>query len=79
MSPTLFVLVLDFALRAYTCACEELGITHEANWWGFADDLAIQSGTEKNAEKAFHQLQAACAFVGLHVNGKKCEGNGDRS
>ena len=48
-------------------ACEELGIK-DADWLGYADDLAIGSNGVENAEKAFHQLQAACAFVGLHCN-----------
>ena len=72
LSPAIFVLVLNFALKSYMEACEELGIK-DADWLGYADDLAIGSNGVENAEKAFHQLQAACAFVGLHCNVDKTE------
>ena len=54
-------------------ACEELGIQGDANWLGYADDLAVKSEEVNKAETAFHQLQAACAFVGLHCNIEKTE------
>ena len=73
LSPAIFVLVLDYALKAYMEACEELGIDADAAWLGYADDLAIKSTSAKAAEAAFHQLQAACAFVGLHCNIDKTE------
>ena len=52
-------------------ACEELGIQGDADWLGYADDLAIKS--TDIAQVAYHQLQAACAFVGLHCNIDKTE------
>jgi hypothetical protein len=73
LSPALFVLVLDFAMKAFMEACEELGIEADAAWLGYADDLAVKSGSVETAEPVFHQLQAACAFVGLHCNTDKTE------
>ena len=73
LSPAIFVLILDYALKAYMQACEELGIQANADWLGYADDLAIKSNEVDKAEAAFHQLQAACAFVGLHCNIDKTE------
>ena len=73
LSPALFVLVLDFAMNAYMESCEELGIDADATWLGYADDLAIKSSGTNAAQAAFHQLQATCAFVGLHCNIDKTE------
>jgi hypothetical protein len=73
LSPAIFVLVLDYALKAYMEACEELGIDADAAWLGYADDLGVKSTEADKAEAAFHQLQAACAFVGLHCNLDKTE------
>ena len=76
LSPAIFVLVLDFAMKAYMEACNELGIAQDAEWSGYADDLAIRSKGVENAERAFHQLQAACAFVGLECNIGKTASHG---
>ena len=41
-------------------------------WWlGYADDLAIRSGSEKEANQDLRQLEAACRYVGLSLNAKK--------
>ena len=68
LSPAIFILILDYALKVYMEACKELNIDAEAGWFGYADDLAVKSSEVAPAEAAFHQLQAACAFVGLHCN-----------
>ena len=73
LSPAIFVLILDYAMKAYMQACEALGIDEDADWLGYADDLAIKSTEVDKAEAVFHQLQAACAFVGLHCNIGKTE------
>jgi hypothetical protein len=73
LSPALFVLVLDFAMRAFSLTCEELGLDRDAAWLGYADDLVIESSSVDGAEKVFLQLQAACAFVGLFANISKTE------
>ena len=52
LSPAIFVLILDYALKAYMQACEELGIQANADWLGYADDLAIQSNEVDKAEAA---------------------------
>ena len=71
LSPALFVLVLDFALRAFEDICSQQNIP--VHWLGYADDLVLISATEVLAQQALHQLQAACAFVGLFVNVSKTE------
>ena len=73
LSPAIFILILNFAMNAYEEACEELGLSEDSAWLGYADDLAIKSTDESKAEMVFHQLQAACAFVGLHCNTDKTE------
>ena len=54
-------------------ACEELCISDDCEWLGFADDLVIRSHDVRNAEEAFHQLQSSCAFIGLRINAPKTE------
>ena len=71
LSPALFVLVLDFALRGFEIACSQLGV--DVDWLGYADDLVLMSSSEQLAQQALHQLQAACAFVGLFINVGKTE------
>ena len=71
LSPALFVLVLDFALRAFETSCCQQQIV--VKWLGYADDLVLMSTSEDMAQQALHQLQAACAFLGLFINVKKTE------
>ena len=71
LSPALFVLVLDFALRSFETCCAQNEIATE--WLGYADDLVLISSSESAAQQALHQLQAACAFVGLFINISKTE------
>jgi len=71
LSPALFVLVLDFALRAFESACCQQNI--DVDWLGYADDLVLTCSSEALAQQALHQLQAACAFVGLFINVGKTE------
>jgi hypothetical protein len=53
LSPALFILVLDFALKAFTEACEELGIDADAAWLGYADDLAVNQEVWKQLNLFF--------------------------
>ena len=71
LSPALFVLVLDFALRSFEPCCLQNDIATE--WLGYADDLVLISTSEVTAQHALHQLQASCAFVGLFINISKTE------
>ena len=64
----MFILVLDRTMRAYVVACQRLGLETDACWLGYADDLVIMSTSERGAQQALMQLQAACAFVGLQIN-----------
>ena len=72
----MFVLVLNRAMRAYTIACQWLGLEADAFWLGYADDLVIMSTGERVAQQALMQLQAACAFVGLQINVAKTKCTG---
>jgi len=69
LSPLLFILILDFAMTAYGRAVEEHGF--ENRWLGYADDLQIEAGSEEEAQIKLIELQAACRYVGLKLNGKK--------
>jgi len=71
LSPALFVLVLDFALRAFETSCCQQQIV--VKWLGYADDLVLMSTSEDMAQQALHHLQAACAFLGLFINVKTTE------
>jgi exonuclease III len=73
LSPAIFILILDFAMRMFEHACKELKLTEHSIWSGYADDLVLKSLKEEEAQKVLHQLQGACAFVGLYVNVKKTE------
>ena len=45
VSPAIFIRILNFA-NAYEEACEELGLSEDSAWLGYADDLAIKSTDE---------------------------------
>jgi hypothetical protein len=74
LSPCLFVLAMDFCLRVFQEACDDLGLpSHEGTWTAYADDVADKSLSEDEASKALQQLEAASAFVGLRLNVSKTE------
>ena len=62
---------MDFALRAFESACCQQNI--DVDWLEYADDLVLTCSSEALAQQALHQLQAACAFVGLFINVGKTE------
>jgi hypothetical protein len=74
LSPCLFVLAMDFCLRVFQEACDDLKLpSHEGTWTAYADDVADKSLSEDEATKALQQLEAASAFVGLRLNVSKTE------
>jgi hypothetical protein len=76
LSPALFVLVLDFALRVFEQACKDAGLNPDDCWLGYADDLAVHReglSSVSEVQQMLLELQSACAFVGLHINAKKTE------
>ena len=81
LSPCLFVLILDFVMRAFEESCAEEGLDH-TTWNGYADDIEDKTETregetmeqmEKEASTAMQQLEGAAGFVGLLVNVPKTE------
>ncbi len=60
-------------MKAFGESCRRLGVEDDGVWLGYADDLVIESRSLDSANTALHLLQAAAAFVGLHVNAKKSE------
>ncbi len=77
------------ALRAFEKACVELNLAHKIteqekkrrkeklnnspDWYGYADDLPDFATDLNEATTELHQLEAACAFVGLFINAEKTE------
>ena len=73
LSPAMFVLTLDFAMRAFEKALAEMGIQSKNCWLGYADDIVLQTSSVESAEIMIHELQSACSFIGLHINASKTE------
>ena len=77
LSPAIFVLVLDFAMRNFQKTCGEKGIeaTEERFWiWlGYADDLVLNATSEEEATTMLAELQGVAQFVGLSVIKSKTE------
>ena len=73
LSPAMFVLTLDFAMRAFEKALAEMGIQSKNCWLGYADDIVLQTSSVESAEIMIHELQSACSFLGLHINASKTE------
>ncbi len=82
LAPFLFVVVLDYVLR--NSMSLENGLTLiprksrrvpsiQVTDLDFADDLALLSGTIKNAENLLHSLEKAANFVGISLNAQKTE------
>jgi hypothetical protein len=82
LSPCLFVLVLDFVMRAYEEACAEQGLDRTDTWNAYADDVVEKNvmregetlaDLEANASTAMQLLEGAAGFTGLLVNVPKTE------
>ena len=76
MSPYIFRLPVDFAIKVADLACEELGmVIDEDDRRIFADDIYEEKGggDEEKASAALQELEAAAAIGGLAVNPPKSE------
>ena len=83
LAPYLFITVLDYCLRSAISGKEEdLGFTVKprqtrrvgplnATDLDFADDIALISDTEVQAQKLLERVEDAALRVGLHMNAKK--------
>jgi hypothetical protein len=85
LSPCLFVLVLDFVMRAYEEACAEQGLDRTDTWNAYADDVVEKTvmregetlaDMEANASTTMQLLEGAAGFTGLLVNVPKTEAMG---
>ena len=84
LSPYLFIICLDYALRTALGSNQELGLTlskaksrrHPAvkiTDADYADDLAALSDTIEDAGKLLQLIETAANAIGLHINEKKTE------
>eukprot|EP00392_Amoebophrya_sp_AT5.2_P011820 g11910.t1 len=80
LSPLVFILVLQWALQRFEeTAIKEGKWTRQQveamvlTWLGYVDDIAVKAKGEKEAQEILRELEAACFFVGLQLNGKKTE------
>jgi hypothetical protein len=85
LSPCLFVLVLDFVMRAFEEASAEQGTDRTKSWNAYADDVVDKTvmapgetlgQLEQNASSAMQLLEGAAGFTGLLVNVPKTEAMG---
>ncbi len=86
LAPYLFIIALDYALRQATEKGREeqlgftviprksrrVGPTLKTNF-DFADDIALLSNLEYQAQELLHRLESAGSNVGLRLNAKKTE------
>jgi hypothetical protein len=86
LSPSLFIIILDYAMIAYERALElpeqylvqEFGeeaakAIMKGEWLGFADDLADVGKSPRGVTERMRQLQGAIRFVGLQLSEAKTE------
>ena len=85
LAPYLFIIALDYALRrAIDGKEEQLGFTVTPRKsrrvgptvktdFDFADDIALVSNLEDQAQELLHRVEGACGDVGLKLNAKKTE------
>ena len=84
LAPYLFIICLDYVLRASIDSNKELGFTlvkarsrrypemtiADAD---YADDIALMSNTVSQAEKLLHHVENAAKEIGLYINAEKTE------
>eukprot|EP00392_Amoebophrya_sp_AT5.2_P005283 g5292.t1 len=80
LSPLLFILFLQWALDRFGetmtekgARTQEQGSAMAMAWLGYVDDIAVKLKSEEEAQMEIKELEAACFFVGLQLNGKKTE------
>ena len=81
LSPCIFTMPVDFAIKVADLACEELGMVNEEDDRRiFADDIYEDKGggDEEKASAALQEIEAAAAIGGLAMNPSKSEAMGCR-
>ena len=72
LSPLLFILCLDWALKRVAEAMEREGYDESKwDWEAFADDIDLEANDENSAQFLLWQLEAACLFLGLRISVSK--------
>ena len=79
LSPCIFTMPVDFAMRVADLACEELGMVNDDDKRGaYADDVAERTRNEAEASSSLQEFEAAAAITGLGLNVGKTEVMGCR-
>ena len=79
LSPCIFTMPVDFAMKVADMACEELGMVDDEDKRGaYADDVAERTRNEAEASASLQEFEAAAAFTGLGLNVGKTEALGSR-
>ena len=71
LSPCIFTMPVDFAMKVADLACEELGMigSEDGNKRGaHADDVAERTRNEEEASVCLRQFEAAAGYGGLGLN-----------
>ncbi len=78
LSPLLFAICVDWAMRQFAATMEEekmwtaeQSLGQALAWLGYVDDLVVKEATEADAEFAMQELASACRYIGLDMNIKK--------
>ena len=72
LSPLLFILCLDWALKRVAKAMKDGGYDDNLwDWEAFADDIDLEANDENSAQFLLWQVEAACLFLGLRISVKK--------
>ena len=79
LSPCIFTMPVDFAMKVADMACAELGMVDDEDKRGaYADDVAERTRNEAEASASLQEFEAAAAFTGLGLNVGKTEALGSR-
>ena len=81
LSPCIFTMPVDFAMKVADMACEELGMIgseDEDKRGAYADDVAERTRNEEEASVSLQQFEAGAGYGGLGLNVGKTEVMGCR-
>ena len=81
LSPCIFTMPVDFAMKVADLACEELGMMgsdDEDKRGAYTDDVAERTRNEEEASVSLQQFEAAAGFGGQGLNVGKTEAMGCR-
>ena len=79
LSPCIFTMPVDFAMKVADIAYEELGMVNDEDKRGaYADYVAERTRDKVEASASLQEFEAAAAFTGLGLNVGKTEALGSR-